>query len=191
LAFPDGIVSFNVNGLPIGGTAVVTVTFPTAIPAGSKYYKVNADGFYEFLSGAEIATNTVTLTLVDGGQGDHDGKANGIIHDPGGIAVPQPCTVEIWYDGINQSCKTGSDYDQDGDGFDLEVDCDDTDVAINFGETEIWYDGINQSCKDGSDYDQDGDGHDSIAHGGDDCDDTDPSVIESCFADFIFKNSFE
>ena len=60
--------------------------------------------------------------------------------------------------------------------FDLEVDCDDTDVAINFGETEIWYDGINQSCKDGSDYDQDGDGHDSIAHGGDDCDDTRPFV---------------
>ena len=115
-AFPDGIVSFNVNGLPIGGTAVVTVTFPTAIPAGSKYYKVNADGFYEFLSGAEIATNTVTLTLVDGGQGDHDGLANGVIDDPGGIAVPQACTAEIWYDGINQSCKTRSDYDQDGDG---------------------------------------------------------------------------
>lgn len=190
-AFPDGIVSFNVNGLPIGGTAVVTVTFPTAIPAESKYYKVNADGFYEFLIGAEIATNTVTLTLVDGGQGDHDGLANGVIDDPGGIAVLQACTTEIWYDGINQSCKTRSDYDQDGDDFDLEVDCDDTNVAINFGETEIWYDGINQSCKDGSDYDQDGDGHNSNVHGGDDCDDTNPSLIESCIVDLIFKNSFE
>ena len=184
-AFPDGLVSFQVTGLPTAGTAVVTVTFPT-IPAGAKYYKVGPDGFYEF-GGAEIAGNTVTLTLVDGGAGDHDGVANGVIVDPGGVGVPQDCVTEIWYDGINQSCKTGSDYDQDGDGFDLEVDCDDTDVTINFGATEIWYDGINQSCKVGSDYDQDGDGHDSSAHGGNDCDDTDPLVIDSC----LFKNGFE
>ena len=184
-AFPDGLVSFQVMGLPTAGTAFVTVTFPT-IPAGAKYYKVGPDGFYEF-GGAVFSGNTVTLTLVDGDAGDHDGVANGVIVDPGGVGVPQDCVTEIWYDGINQSCKTGSDYDQDGDGFDLEVDCDDTDVTINFGATEIWYDGINQSCKDGSDYDQDGDGHDSSGHGGDDCDDTDPLVTDSC----IFKNGFE
>ena len=99
--------------------------------------------------------------------------------------------AEIWYDGIDQSCKGGSDYDQDGDGFDLNFDCNDTSAAINPEAIELWYNAINESCKVGSDTDQDGHGHDAVAMGGDDCDDTDPSVIEICSADFIFKNSFE
>ena len=84
--FPDGLVSFRVNGLEPGGSATITLTFPSIFPAGARYYKVNETGFYEF--DADFSGNTVTLTLVDGGYGDDDGLENGVIDDPGGIGVP-------------------------------------------------------------------------------------------------------
>lgn len=85
--FKDGLVSFNVTVANPGNTATVKITYPSTIPAGAKYYKVNPSGFYEF-SGAVFVGNTVTLTLTDGGSGDRDGSANGVIDDPGGVATP-------------------------------------------------------------------------------------------------------
>jgi hypothetical protein len=45
-----------------------------------------------------------------------------------------PGAAEVYYDGRNQDCLTGSDYDADGDGADSEDyggdDCDDADAAI-------------------------------------------------------------
>jgi len=43
-----------------------------------------------------------------------------------------PSAPEIWYDGIDQNCDGGDDYDQDGDGYQLGFDdCDDRDADIN------------------------------------------------------------
>ena len=85
--FKDGLVSFNVAGLNPGSTITVKITYPTTIAATAKYYKVNANGFYEF-AGATFSGKTVTLTLTDGGSGDRDGLANSVIDDPGGVAIP-------------------------------------------------------------------------------------------------------
>jgi len=85
-AFPDGLVAFKLNGLNPGATATVTLIFPTAFPAGAKYYKIGPNGLYEFPS-AQINGNTVTLTIVDGGLGDNDLVANGVIDDPGGVGL--------------------------------------------------------------------------------------------------------
>ena len=68
--------------------------------------------------------------------------------------------------------------DADGDGWDTRYDCDDTDASVNPDATEIWYDGVDSDCRGDSDLDQDGDGEITMEFGGNDCDDTDPNVIE-------------
>ena len=64
--------------------------------------------------------------------------------------------------------------DADGDGFNNQIDCDDTNSAINPTATETWYNGVDENCNGDDDYDQDGDGYASAVHqmGGQDCDDT-------------------
>lgn len=70
--------------------------------------------------------------------------------------------------------------DEDGDGWDASVDCDDAAADAFPGAMNTWYDGFRQDCASGSDFDADGDGHDAEAHGGDDCDDADPTRAELC-----------
>jgi hypothetical protein len=61
--FKDGVVSYNVTDVSPGATINVSLTFPSGIPEGSKVYKVNKDGFYEFTK-TSINGNTVTLCSV-------------------------------------------------------------------------------------------------------------------------------
>jgi hypothetical protein len=85
--FGHGVIAFNVAGLAPGGNASVVITFPDPIPADAKVFKIDSAGFHEF-PGAVISGNTMTLNLRDGGTGDADGVANGIIDDPVGLATP-------------------------------------------------------------------------------------------------------
>ena len=71
-----------------GGTITVKISVPSGIPEGSQVYKADSTGFQVF-EGAVIQGNTITLTLTDGGAGDSDGLANGVIVDPVGVAVPE------------------------------------------------------------------------------------------------------
>lgn len=96
--FDDGYFSFRITGLPVGGSSVVTLT----LPAGSRpdtYYKVINGAFVEFLfdgsTGARIDGNRISLHLVDGGRGDADGVANGVIVDPGAPAAIAPTTAQV------------------------------------------------------------------------------------------------
>ena len=42
-----------------------------------------------------------------------------------------PGAADTWYDGVDADCAGGSDFDQDGDGYDLENDTDDTDASVH------------------------------------------------------------
>jgi trimeric autotransporter adhesin len=91
--FPHGLYDFTLTGG--AGPATVVITYPTALPPGTVYWKygktspADTPHWYQF-PGATISPDrlSVTLTLSDGALGDSDGTANGVITDPGGPGVP-------------------------------------------------------------------------------------------------------
>lgn len=87
--FPWGMFAINIAGVPVGGTASVTLLFPTPLPLGAKYYKC-INGNLIDCSGIITRINeyTLMLSLQDGSFCDADNVANGSIIDPGGPAYP-------------------------------------------------------------------------------------------------------
>ncbi|MFA7607551.1 MAG: IPTL-CTERM sorting domain-containing protein, partial [Rhodocyclaceae bacterium] len=91
VTLPHGVVSLRLIGGTPGSSATVVLTYPEALPAGTRYYKYGptaanpAAHWYEYPH-AVIDGNTITLTLTDGGLGDSDLSENGVIVDPGGPA---------------------------------------------------------------------------------------------------------
>ncbi|MDH5696168.1 MAG: Ig-like domain-containing protein [Dehalococcoidia bacterium] len=90
ITFPHGLFSFNVSGIAAGTTVTVYITLPSAVPAGTQYWKCQNGAWVNVTSllGDNDGDNVLTLTLTDGGLGDSDGSANGTIADPGGPAIP-------------------------------------------------------------------------------------------------------
>lgn len=107
LAFNDGFYAFNIENVPLngnggGGGSVVTLYLPAGTSA-NRYFKFGRipgesvvftpQHWYVFPEydpgvgfGVEFAENKVVLHLIDGGYGDNDLAANGVINDPGGPA---------------------------------------------------------------------------------------------------------
>ena len=85
LAFPHGFFSFNITGLTPGQTVVVMITLPDNVPVGTEYWKYHAfEGeWIQIPMGSDDGDKVITITLVDGGLGDDDGTANGVIVDQG------------------------------------------------------------------------------------------------------------
>jgi len=105
--FPDGLVYYEVEGISPGDTETVILTFPEALSDGSKAYKVDSDGFTEY-SGVSISGRTVALTVTDGGLGDSDRQANGVIVDPVGVAVPTAAgsgSIDMSTDAAGGGCS--------------------------------------------------------------------------------------
>jgi len=97
--FLMGLIDFQLKTDTIGGTVTMTVYLPEAAPEDYHWYKYNADTGVWTNYSEETGENgekgavfnetrdQVTLTLIDGGMGDDDGIANGIIVDPSGLAA--------------------------------------------------------------------------------------------------------
>ncbi|MEZ4867006.1 MAG: LamG-like jellyroll fold domain-containing protein [Caldilineaceae bacterium] len=95
VSFPIGHLDFSVQNVPVGGATTVTLFVQNATRFNT-YYKYGAtaddgnDHWYEFLydgsTGAEFLTDRIVLHFVDGGRGDADLTANGVIVDPGAPA---------------------------------------------------------------------------------------------------------
>ena len=94
LNFPHGFFSFVIEGVQSGGSAVVTITLPSPAPVGTQYWKYgptpddHTPHWYQLPMGDNDGDSTITITLVDGGLGDDDLTANGVIVDQGGPADP-------------------------------------------------------------------------------------------------------
>jgi uncharacterized repeat protein (TIGR02059 family) len=87
--FPHGFFSFNIINITPGSTVVITITLPTDMSTGTRYWKcINGQWLdCSSLLGDDDGDNILTLTITDGGLGDADGTANGTIIDPGGPAL--------------------------------------------------------------------------------------------------------
>jgi hypothetical protein len=96
VTFPNGLLDLRLSTGSSGTDATVVVQYTTAVPAGAVYMKYGktaanpTDHWYQLAANRAVFAAdrmSVTLTLTDGGAGDHDLLANGTIVDPGGPAL--------------------------------------------------------------------------------------------------------
>jgi hypothetical protein len=83
-----GLIDMELKPDTVGGTVRVTIYLGNPAPVGYVWNKYGPnDGWYDYSDDAEFNADRdqVTLTLVDGGIGDDDGVANGVIVDPSGL----------------------------------------------------------------------------------------------------------
>ena len=104
-ALPFGLVGFRLTGIAQGSTHEVTIYLPSVADISGYLKSLPADPFWGAMPSNRVAVDTarkaVTLTLTDGGIGDRDGQANGVIDDPGGpYTGPAVGGSDINADGI-------------------------------------------------------------------------------------------
>ena len=83
-SFPLGLLSFKLAVVEPGAYVQVKVLFSGAVPADAEWYSYNAESGWHAYEGAVFSRNmkSVVLNFQDGGIGDTDGVANGIIVNP-------------------------------------------------------------------------------------------------------------
>jgi uncharacterized repeat protein (TIGR01451 family) len=92
VAFPHGLLDFATGGCTPGATLNFTVVYPQPLAPGAVYWKygptsaVPAPHWYTIP--ANVAGNTITFSIADGGLGDDDLAANGTVVDVGGAGAP-------------------------------------------------------------------------------------------------------
>jgi chitinase len=91
---PIGLVQFKVTLTdPTNPAAQVTVYLSEAAPDGTVWYKYNLlNGWQDYSANTTFSLDrySLTLDLLDGGDGDGDGVANGVIVDPSGPGSSPP-----------------------------------------------------------------------------------------------------
>ncbi|HPF37430.1 MAG TPA: hypothetical protein P5081_12295 [Phycisphaerae bacterium] len=97
VGFPVGFLTYQVTGIPSSGSVQVTIILPSNVAINSYWkYGPTPDNttphWYNFDFDGTTGTliegaNLIKLHYVDGGRGDIDLMANGMITDPGGAGV--------------------------------------------------------------------------------------------------------
>jgi subtilisin family serine protease len=173
--YPLGFLGVDIGGLAPGTVVDMTVTAPAAVTFHS-YVKCAAGACGPF-AGATVSGNVAVLRLTDGGPGDGDGVADGVIRDPGGPGRLPP-QADYDADGIPNgpdNCpavanpdQANHDGDRAGDACDVDDDNDgvaDADDAFPFDPDES-VDTDGDGVGDNADTDDDGDG---VPDGADAC----------------------
>jgi hypothetical protein len=90
-SFPFGLIDFRLLVAKPGDQAAIAVYFSDRAPKDGKWYKYDPiEGTWlDYSAYVEYGANrkSITLWLQDGGMGDGDGIANGIIVDPSGLGI--------------------------------------------------------------------------------------------------------
>ncbi|MGI9030457.1 MAG: choice-of-anchor U domain-containing protein [Ilumatobacteraceae bacterium] len=106
--FSTGLFAFDVRVGAAGGSADVRIHLPPDA-APDRYFKLHNETWIDVSGQVLFSGNVLTLTLIDGGLGDDDDAANGVIVDPGGPSSPVPdvdppvITVGSPVDGVDLS----------------------------------------------------------------------------------------
>jgi len=83
--FPYGVFTVRIEGLQDGETVNITYLLPEPLSGIITWYKYDEiNGWREYPCELNEAGDRVSITVTDGGDGDADGVANGIIVDPSG-----------------------------------------------------------------------------------------------------------
>jgi hypothetical protein len=89
---PFGLINFKLLVDQPGDEVTITIYFSKPAPKNTVWYKYDPveDTWVDFSAYSSMSANrkTMELTLTDGGDGDADGIANGIIVDPAGLVIP-------------------------------------------------------------------------------------------------------
>jgi len=86
-----GMIRMEIQTAAAGDTVPVTLYLNNAVPDGYRWYKYSEkNGWSDFSANTVISADRkqILLTLTDGGAGDSDGLANGMIIDPSGLGKP-------------------------------------------------------------------------------------------------------
>jgi hypothetical protein len=92
--FPFGVFTFNISKLSNGQTVNVSIGLPQDPPSDAKYWQYGRTisdtnpHWYEIPMAVSEDNRTVTIQLTDGGVGDDDMTADGVIVYAGGLGVP-------------------------------------------------------------------------------------------------------
>jgi len=91
VVFPHGLFDFVLGGCAPGSTITMTITYPSALPRGTVYWKYGpttaTPGSHWYVLSSSLSSATMVIVIPDGGLGDDDLAANGIIVDQGGPGV--------------------------------------------------------------------------------------------------------
>ncbi len=92
-----GLLSFRLRVQNAGAAVTVIVYFSDPLPDTYKWYKYDlVKGWYIYTDAVFSADRrSLTFTLIDGGDGDSDGLANGVIMDPVGAGSDGSAVVVV------------------------------------------------------------------------------------------------
>ncbi len=102
---PFGLINFRIAVAHPGDAVAVKLYFSEPVPRRGRWYKYNPieERWVDFSAYTRFSADrrSMTLSLRDGGVGDADGVANGVIVDPAGI-------VEVAEEALAASAGQGS-----------------------------------------------------------------------------------
>jgi len=87
---PLGQFDFDIGNVTVGGTVTISMYVDKTLGMNG-YYKQSGSTWTNIGTATNVGSKTkITFSLTDGGLYDADGVANGIIKDPGGVALVAP-----------------------------------------------------------------------------------------------------